>query len=129
MATHQDLRLKTKSAPKASSSAGISGLSNQNIIAAIAYLGWFITGIAILLIEKQNRYIRFHAMQSTVFSGALFLANIALGFIPFFGFWSGQILTMIGFIVWIVLLYKAFTGEEYELPYFGALARRQLSRF
>lgn len=132
MATHSDLHTApgAKESSSGLSSSISSGPNNQNLIAAIAYLGGPVTGIAILILEKSNSYIRFHAMQSTIFCGAVILANIALGFVPLggFGFYMGQLLTMVAFIVWIVLLYKAFSGERYELPYLGPLARKQLAR-
>jgi uncharacterized membrane protein len=133
MATHSDLRTTKPTSLYSSSSSQRSSLgtpSQQNLIAAIAYLGGPVTGIAILLLEKYNPYIRFHAMQSTVLFGFVFIANVAIGFLPLgaFGFLFGQLLTMVAFIVWIVLLYKAFNGETYEVPYIGPLSRRQLSR-
>lgn len=102
--------------------------NQQNLIAAVSYLGVFITGIAILIIEKSNSYIRFHAMQSTVFSVAVFLLNVIMGFLPFYNWIFQQIAMMISAIVWIVLLWKAFNGEEYELPYIGKFAREQLNK-
>lgn len=42
--------------------------SNQNLLGALAYLGGFVTGIIILLVEKKNKFVRFHAMQSILYS-------------------------------------------------------------
>ena len=52
---------------------------NRNLVAALSYFLGFITGIVILLVEKDDKFIRFHAMQSTLVFGAIFVADIILG--------------------------------------------------
>ena len=59
------------------------------MMAAASYLLGFVTGIIMLLIEKQSKFVRFHAMQSTLLFGGVFVANIALGFIPILGWLVG----------------------------------------
>ena len=45
----------------------------QNTAGALTYvLGW-VTGLVFLLIEKKNAFVRFHAMQSLIFFGALMI--------------------------------------------------------
>ena len=101
-------------------------------MAAAAYLLGPITGIVLLLGEKSNSYIRFHAMQSTVVFGALLLLNIILAIVPVLGWIIALLLSPIlwigGFILWILLMWKAYSGEKYKLPYFGDLAERQLAK-
>lgn len=101
---------------------------NENLMAAASYLLGFITGIIFLLIEKQSAFVRFHAMQSTILFGGVFIANIALGFIPFLGWLVGLLLTFAAFILWIVCMWKAFQGEMYKVPYVGEMAERQLAK-
>lgn len=101
---------------------------NENLMAAASYLLGFLTGIIFLLIEKQNSFVRFHAMQSTILFGGIFIANIALGFIPFLGWLVGLVLTLVGFILWIVCMWKAFQGEMYKVPYVGEMAQKQLAK-
>lgn len=101
---------------------------NENLLAAASYLLGFITGIVILLIEKQSHFVRFHAMQSTVLFGGIFIVNIALGFIPILGWLVGLLLSLVAFILWIVLMWKAFQGEMYKVPYVGELAEKQLAK-
>lgn len=82
--------------------------------------------------EKKNGFVRFHAMQSLVFFGAVYLLTTVLDFIPVLGWVIALLLspiyTSVSFIVWLLLLWKTYTGEEYKLPYFGALAQRQLEK-
>jgi uncharacterized membrane protein len=113
-----------------------SGL-DQNLAGALAYLLGPITGILFLVLEKENRFVRFHAMQSTILgvgwiavSIVLSLVSGALVFIPVVG-WIVSILVsfglgVVGFLCWLLLMWKAFQGEEWEFPGVGGLAKKQL---
>lgn len=92
----------------------------QNLKGALTYLLGFLSGIYFLLTEKENDFIRFHAMQSTIVFGALFIAN----FIPIVGFFT----IPVGLILWVLLMYKAYSGEKYKLPYIGDFAETQLTK-
>ncbi|OGG03820.1 hypothetical protein A2W14_04730 [Candidatus Gottesmanbacteria bacterium RBG_16_37_8] len=108
------------------------GMSNEKLMGAAAYLLGPITGIVLLLMEKKNGYVRFHAMQSTIVFGAIILFNIALGIVPILGWLVALILSpiiMIGsFVLWLFLMWKAYSGEKFKLPYFGNLAEKQLEK-
>ena len=99
---------------------------NENLMAAVSYLLGFITGIIMLLIEKQNKFVRFHAMQSTILFGGVFVANMILGFIPILGWLVGFVLSLVSLILWIVCMWKAFQGEMYKVPYVGDIAEKKL---
>lgn len=101
---------------------------NENMMAAASYLLGFVTGIIMLLIEKQSKFVRFHAMQSTLLFGGVFVANIALGFIPILGWLVGLLLSFATFILWIVCLWKSFQGEMYKVPFVGDMAEKQLAK-
>ena len=102
--------------------------SNDNLMGAVAYLGWFVTGLILLLIEKKSKFVRFHAMQSTLLFGGIFIANVVLGFVPILGWLLGLLLSLLSFVLWIVLMWKAFQGEMYKLPYVGEMTDKQLSK-
>ena len=95
---------------------------------AVAYLLGFITGIVLLLVEKKSKFVRFHAMQSTLLFGGIFIANVVLGFVPILGWLVGLLLSLGSFVLWIVLMWKAFAGETYKLPYVGEMADKQLAK-
>lgn len=101
---------------------------NENLMAAASYLLGFITGVIFLLVEKQSKFVRFHAMQSTVLFGGIFIINIALGFIPILGWLAGLLLSLTAFILWIVCMWKAFQGEMYKAPVVGEIAEKQLAK-
>lgn len=100
--------------------------------AGLSYLGVWITGIIFFLLEKQNRFVRFHAMQSILFFGGLsvldFILRIAEGFTPgILSLGLGCVAGLIGlaiFIGWIVLMINAFQGKYFKLPIVGDYAER-----
>jgi uncharacterized membrane protein len=93
---------------------------------ALAYLGGAITGIVILSLEKKNRFVRFHAMQSTItFLGVLVLHLVLTG-LPVIGSLLRIPFVAGSFVLWIFLMVKAFTGQTYKLPYVGDFAEQQL---
>lgn len=108
------------------------GNTNEKMMGAVAYLLGPITGIVLLLTEKKNAYVRFHAMQSTVLFGAFFLFNVVLGIIPVLGWIIALIISpllgIVSFVLWLFLMWKAYNGEKYKLPYFGNLAEKQLAK-
>ena len=70
-----------------------------NLAGLLCYvLGW-ITGFIFFILEKENQFVRFHAMQSIVVFGALTVVNIVLSFIPFVGWVIAWLLSVIGFIL------------------------------
>lgn len=99
---------------------------------AAAYLLGPITGIYFLLTEKQNNFVRFHAMQSTLIFGFIILLEIVLELVPILGKFISYLLypvfnTLI-FIFWLVILWKAWNGEKYKVKFFGEIAEKQLER-
>lgn len=98
--------------------------SKKNLMGAAAYLLGFITGIVFLLVEKEDKFIRFHAMQSTIVFGALFI----LGLVPVVGLVLGVVIAPVSFILWLVLMWKAYSGEMFKLPIIGDFAEKQLDR-
>ena len=101
-----------------------------NIEAGLSYvLGW-VTGLIFFLVEKQNRFVRFHAMQSILFFGGLTVIRIILGVIgdfPVLGFFAGLVgvaVGIIGIVGYIVLLINAFQGKYFKLPIVGDYAEK-----
>ena len=98
----------------------------ENVAGALCYILGVISGIIFLVVEKKNQTVRFHAMQSVVFFGGLWVIKIALGFVPFLGGLLSALLGLASFVAWIFLMYKAFTGERYVIPTIGEFAEKQL---
>jgi uncharacterized membrane protein len=98
--------------------------NNENIMGAVAYLVFFVSGIILLLTEKSSKSVRFHAMQSTIWFGGLFILTL----IPLVNIVLSFIIVPVVFISWLFLMWKAFSGEMYKLPYIGDFAEKQLSK-
>ena len=99
----------------------------SNIAGMLCYLAGFITGIIFIIIEKEDEFVRFHAMQSTILSGALFLFSLVIGWIPIIGWIISILLAPVTLILWIVLMVKAYKNELFELPVIGEIARNQIN--
>jgi uncharacterized membrane protein len=97
----------------------------ENIAGLLCYLIVWITGIIFLIIEKDNKFVRFHAWQSIIVFGALTLISIIFGFIPVIGTIISWLAGVLMFVLWIVLMYKAYKGELYKLPIAGVIAEKQ----
>jgi uncharacterized membrane protein len=95
-----------------------------NAEALLSYLIGFITGIIFYIIEKENKFVRFHAMQSIITFGFFFVLGLILGVIPVIGWVLMPILLLTEVILWIVLMIKAYQGENFKLPIAGDIAEK-----
>ena len=98
----------------------------ENVAGLLCYVAWWVGGLIFILLEKDNRFVRFHALQSIIVFGTLNVILILLTVIPFLGFFVGWIVGGLGFVLWIVLMVKAYQGEMYKLPVAGDLAEKWL---
>ena len=132
------------------STAGSGSTTNlkPNVAGLLCYVGFWVTGIIFLFVERKNRLVRFHAMQSLVTFGILNIiwgvANIVRGsawvwtaYGGVFGLsyaqWIvGSIIFGIFFAMWWILwgvsMYKAHHGQLYRVPVFGDLAEACLAK-
>ena len=96
---------------------------DANLAAALSYLVGFVTGIIFLLVEKENKFVRFHAMQSTLLFIGIILVNVILKMIPFVGLLVAVFVVIpLSAVLWLLLMYKAYQGEEFKLPLVGQMA-------
>jgi len=116
-----------------SSAAGAQSGLAENLAAALCYLVGWVTGVIFLLIDKRPT-VRFHAAQSIVVFGALHIASIALSWVFgagfFLGGWTGFSIGALlalsvnlgAFVLWIVLMIKAYQGQRFEVPIAAGIA-------
>ena len=101
---------------------------NENVAGLLCYvLGW-ISGLVFLLIERENKFVRFHALQSIVVFGALTVILIIVGWIPFLGQVLAAIVYIIMVVMWIILMIKAYQGTRFKAPWAGNLAEKWMSQ-
>jgi uncharacterized membrane protein len=120
---------------QAPSSTGL----DPNLAAALAYLAGPFSGVLILIVERANGYVRFHAWQSILALGGLGVLSAAALFLSFATllvspllftvmYRLSEILAIAWLVAWIVLLVKAFSGARWEMPIAGRYAARLAAR-
>jgi uncharacterized membrane protein len=109
---------------------------SENVAAFLCYLVGWVTGIIFFLIDKRP-FVRFHAAQSIVVFGGLHILNIVLGIFFFragfmmmggygaFGMGSALygLISLVAFILWILLMVKAYQHEKFEVPIAAGIAK------
>ena len=116
--------------------ASSGGASESNLLAAVGYIVGLIA-IIMYLVKKEDKYLRFHSMQSIllwvgafVVAMVLWVISAIVGMIPVIGV-IACVFGFAGLAIWLVAVvaalycaYKAFNGEKYELPYIGPMAKK-----
>ena len=111
----------------------------SNIAAALACIP-LIGGLVFYVLEKQDQFVRFYAMQSIILGGVFVLSWIvysilfgiltpipAIGFVFVIILGVAWALIRVAFVVlWIIATVKAFTGVRWDIPYVGPIARKQV---
>lgn len=90
----------------------------------LCYLFSWVGGLIFLLLERENRFVRFHARQSILFFGTMTILESVFSYIPYGFFGIGGVLGLVTFIGWIVLMVSAYRGRYYKLPLFGDYAEK-----
>ena len=100
---------------------------DANVAAALTYAVGWVTGLAFLVMEKDNRFVRFHAMQSTIVFATLSLGFILLQSIPLLGMLlSIFIVIPVSAVLWLLMMFKAYQGERFKLPIAGEMAEQRI---
>ena len=139
IAVTQTVGAQSGAAPAEGSPQAASTGLNSNLAAALAYVLGFITGILFLVLEPYNhdRFVRFHAMQSILYSGAGIVLRVGWGILVSglmdITAWAGVLLVPVGlvislglFLFWLYLMYQAYSHREFRIPIIGAIAAKQV---
>jgi len=106
----------------------------ENQAGALSYLFGIITGVLMLIIDRRP-YVRFHAFQcialtvvGVALSVLLSVLSAVLAVVPLLGVLVGLLASIVigvaAFILWILLMVKAYQGKRWELPWVGPWARK-----
>jgi len=117
-----------------------SGLE-PNIAAVLSYLVMIppITPVIMLLLEKEDRYVRFHALQGLLLGLFAFLGILGLEMVAqAIGFVSRPLEIILNiaiflsgsgmFLLWIYLLIRAYQAKSVKVPIIGDEAARRVLR-
>jgi uncharacterized membrane protein len=109
-----------------------------NIAAALSYTLTVLTGTVMFVVEIENKYVRFHALQAILFGVTWIilwiLASIEMTVpIRIIGFLMTDLILFVvvlgGFVLWLFLLYNAYIGIRFKIPVLGTIAERITERF
>ena len=107
---------------------------DENVAGALCYVLGFVSGIVFLIMEKDSKFVKFHAVQSIGISLLLVVFNtivstLLYGLFSFTMYWIvallSSLISLAGLILWLVLIMKAFQGEQFKLPVIGDIAEKQ----
>jgi uncharacterized membrane protein len=117
-----------------------------NIAGLLCYVVGWITGLIFFFVEKDNKFVRFHAMQSIIVFGSLSVLQIVLSILRsiiysivwrtaswsaalavsgFFGVLS-TLIWIATMVLWVLLMFKAYQNETFKLPIAGGIAEKQV---
>ena len=107
--------------------------------AILGYLFWWLGGLVFFVIERKNRFVRFHAAQSIIFFGGVSVLLEALhliSLIPLLGFllsiplsFAGTIITVIAIVTWLFMMFQMYRGRNFRIPIVSEYADRLVDRF
>ena len=103
--------------------------------ATLAYAAWWITGLIFWFLEREDRYVRFHAAQAIAAFGSIalliallaVLAGASLSFLPtaFMPLLVAASVTWVaGLVLWLMAMWKAAGGDAFRIPLAAAWADR-----
>jgi uncharacterized membrane protein len=96
----------------------------ENVAGLLCYvLGW-VSGIVFFLLEPDNKFIRFHAIQSMIIFGIITVAAAVLRWLPLVGPSVAGVVIGIGVALWIVLMVKAYQGTKFKIIWAGDIAEK-----
>jgi uncharacterized membrane protein len=102
----------------------------QNVAGLLCYLVGWVSGLVFFLMEKENRFVRFHAMQSIVVSGALTILGLVLSpllvFAPLLAVLIWPVFYVLVVVLWIVLMVKAYQNKWFKVPWAGNFAEKHI---
>src|SRR2546421_4146054 len=107
--------------------------------AILGYLFWWLGGLVFFVIERKNRFVRFHAAQSLIFFGGVSVLLEALhliSIIPLLGIllsiplsFASTIITVVAIITWLFIMFQMYRGRNFRIPIVSEYADRLVDRF
>jgi len=129
----------SSAAPTMSAYAPTSTPLSARTEAILGYALWWLGGLVFFVIERKNRFVRFHAAQSIIFFGgvSLLLAVLHLiSIIPLLGFllsvpisFISTIITIVAVVAWLFMMFQMYRGNNFRIPIVSGYAESLLDRF
>jgi len=107
---------------------------DEKVAGLLCYALGFASGIFFYVMERDNKFVRFHALQSTVWFLVVTVVGTVLRMLSgfpvlgvLFGFLAGAV-GLLCFVSWIYLMYMAFKGAEFKIPVLGDVVWNQVNK-
>gem|GEM_PF-1949151 len=108
-------------------SKSTTGLKKESAAAlAVLFAPTIVIPIVMFLLEKDS-FVRFYAVQVLILGLSLFVLQwtmaitiILLPLVP--------LLTVLGFVLWLIQIYKAWTGSKWSIPYIGKITEQVMTK-
>ena len=94
----------------------------ENIVAALSYAVGWLSGIFFLLLERNNKFVRFHAMQSVLLFMPIVIFLFLVGWIPYIGWLIADGAGMTAMLILVIMMYMAYRGSKLKIPIIGKIA-------
>jgi len=107
---------------------------DENCVAALSYVGLFFTGIAALVLERENKFVRFHALQSTLWFIFLSVLGWVFGIltgIPLLGLiftLAVRLTGLLSFASMVYLAIMAYKNNMFKIPVIGEVVWNQINK-
>jgi len=120
---------KMADAPAAAQPAGGSGME-PTLAATLAWAFGIVSGIIFIVIEKEDKYVKFWAYQAVLLTLVLIVGSVIAGVLTvvLIGLLLYPILYIGGLILWVMGLIKAYQGEKWMMPVIGKIADDMASK-
>jgi uncharacterized membrane protein len=97
---------------------------DESVAGLLCYMFGFVTGIIFLIVEKESRFVKFHAMQSTITFLGVFVILVVFGWVPLLGL----LIWIAALVLWLFLMVNALRGKMVELPVVGKWAAEKAKK-
>ena len=98
-----------------------TGLKKETAAALCTLLGPTLVVPVLFIILEKDEFVKFWAFQSIVVYLVLFVLNWVLILTIFLALLT-PLVFVIGIVLWLVMTYKAWQGDKWEVPLLGKLA-------
>jgi len=99
---------------------------DATLAALLSYVLGVVSGLIFFLVEKESKFVKFHAMQSICFSITLSVTSLILAFIPVLNVIALPLVQIAALVFWIILMVQAYQGKMFRVPVIGDFAAKQV---
>lgn len=104
-----------------------TGLKKETAAALCTLLGPTLVVPVLFILLEKDEFVRFWAFQSIIVYVALFILNWVFVLSIFLIFLT-PLVFILGIVLWLIMTYKAWQGDKWEVPFIGKIAVQLMKR-